>query len=82
MSSLRQHVDTRQTRVVPGKHGMADLMLALKEAEIKAEAIPVHIYQGQKATKQLKYKCKIPTVTAHALQIKKTTTLCIPTYKE
>ena len=46
LSILRQEVDIRRTQVVPGKHGMTALMLALKEAEIKAEAIPVHMHQG------------------------------------
>ena len=45
----------RQARVVPVKHGMSALMLARKEAGIKAEAIPVHMHQGKTATKQLKY---------------------------
>ena len=36
----------RWERVVPGKHGMSALMLALKEAEIKAETISVHMHQG------------------------------------
>ena len=35
-----------QATVVTGKHGMLSLMLALNEAEIKAEAIPLHIHQG------------------------------------
>ena len=34
----------RWTRLVPVKHGMASLMIALKEAKIKAEAIPVYMY--------------------------------------
>ena len=44
----------RRARVVPGKHGMAALMLSQKEAEIKAEAIPVHMHQGHTETQQLK----------------------------
>ena len=35
--------DTRKARVAPGKYGMTSLMLAPKEAEINAEAIPVHM---------------------------------------
>ena len=31
-------------------------MLELKEAKIKAGDIPVHMHQGQKSTKQLKYE--------------------------
>ena len=46
LSILRQEVDTRQARLVPLKHGISALMLALKEAEIKAEAITVHMHQG------------------------------------
>ena len=44
-----------RARVVPRKHGMSALMLALKESAIKVEAIPVHIHQGQITTKYLKY---------------------------
>ena len=44
MSILWQEAATRWSGVVPGKHGMAALMLALKEEETKAEAIPVHIH--------------------------------------
>ena len=40
LSILRQKVDMRQARVVPVKHGMEALMLKLKEAKIKVEAIP------------------------------------------
>ena len=40
----------RQANMVPGKHGMESLMLALKEAVIKAETILVHMYQVQTAT--------------------------------
>ena len=56
----------RQARVVPGKHGMAALILALKEAEIKAEAIPLHMYQGKTATKKLNDKGKTTTLMFHA----------------
>ena len=41
ISGLRKEVAMRQARVVPGKHDMSSLMLALKEAEIKVEVIPV-----------------------------------------
>ena len=34
-SILRNDVDMRPAKVVSGKHGMAALMLSLKEAEIK-----------------------------------------------
>ena len=46
----------RRARVVNRKHGMADLMLALNEAEIKAEDITVHMHQRQTETKHLKDK--------------------------
>ena len=62
MPSLRHEVDMRQSRVLPGKYGMSALILALKESEIKAEAISVHMHQGQTLTKQLKYQGEIPTV--------------------
>ena len=61
----------RWERVVPGKHGMSALMLSLKEAEIKSEAIPVHMHHKQTATKQLKDKGETHTVMVHAVQIKK-----------
>ena len=41
----------RRSIVVPVKHGMAALMIALKEVEIKAEAIPVHMHPRQTAKK-------------------------------
>ena len=59
-----------RARVVPIKHGIKTLILALKEAEIKAEAIPVHMHHGQTATNQLKYKSEITTVMMHAVKIK------------
>ena len=65
-------------RVVIGKHGMASLMLALKQTEIKAEDIPVHIHQGQTATQQLKEKDETPTVMVHVVYINEITTLCLP----
>ena len=46
LSSMQKDVAIRRTIVVPGKHGMAALILALKEAEINSEAIPVHIHLG------------------------------------
>ena len=45
-----------RARLMPGKHDMVALILALNEAEIKAEAIPVHMNQGQPSTQQLKDK--------------------------
>ena len=68
--------------LVTGKHGMSVLMLALKEAEIKVEDIPVHMHHKQTATKQMKYKGEIPTGALHAVKINKTTTLTLPTEEE
>ena len=62
-----------------GKHGMSALMLAPKKVEIKVEAIPVHMHQGQKATNHLKDKGDTPTVMVHAGNINETTTLCLTT---
>ena len=50
LPSLRQEIAMRWARIVPVKHGMADLMLALKEAEIKAQAILVHMNHSQSVT--------------------------------
>ena len=44
LSSLWNGVAMRWSIVVPGKYDISALMLALKEAEIKVEAIPVHIH--------------------------------------
>ena len=46
LSSLRQELAMILEIVVPVKHGMSALMLALMKAETKAEAIPVHMQQG------------------------------------
>ena len=62
-----------------GKHGMAALMIALKEAEINSEAIPVHMHQDEAETQQLKYKNETPTGTVYAGQINETATVPIPT---
>ena len=40
----RQEIAMMQERVVPGEYGISFLILALKEAEIKAEIIPVHMH--------------------------------------
>ena len=45
LSRLWHEAAMRRVRVVPGKHGMADI-LELKEAEIREEAIPVNMHQG------------------------------------
>ena len=47
MSSMRHEISMRRERLMPGKHGMYDPMLSLKDAEINSEAIPVHMHQGQ-----------------------------------
>ena len=72
----------RLTRVVPGKHGTTSLMLALQEAEISMEVIPVHMHQGQNATKQLRYRGETPMVMVQAGKINKITTLCTPTEED
>ena len=46
LSILRQEIAMIWEIVVPGKHCMSDLMLALKQVEIKEESIPVHMHQG------------------------------------
>ena len=48
----------------------------------KAESIPVHMRQGQTATKNMKDKGEIITVTVHAVQINKTKTLFLPTEED
>ena len=58
---------------------MTDLMLALKEAEINTETIPVHMNKGHKETKYLKDNNETPTVMVHVVQINKTKTLPLPT---
>ena len=79
ISSFRQEVYMRWAIVVPGKYGMAPLMLALREAEIKAETIPVHMHHGNTETQQLKDNNKTPTVMVNLVHINKTTTLTLPT---
>ena len=61
---------------------MEALMIALKEAEIKSEAIPVHMNQEKTEKQHLKYKNEKPTGTVHSGQISKTTTLPLPTEEE
>ena len=65
--------------VVPVKNVMAALMLSQKEAEIKAEAIPVHMHQGHTETQHLKYNKEESIVMVHAVHINKTTPLPLPT---
>ena len=54
-------------------------MLALEEAEIKAEAIPINMHQGKTAKKKIIDKGKKPTVIVHVGRVNETTTLCITT---
>ena len=56
---------------------MLSLMLALKEAEINALAIPVHMHHKHIATKHLKDKSEIPIVMVHAGHINETTALSL-----
>ena len=68
--------------MVPVKHGMSDLMLAIKEAEIKAEAIPLHMHQRHTETQQMKYNNETPILMLHAEYINKTTTPPLPTEED
>ena len=72
----------RRAIVVTGKHGIAALTIVLKEAEIKSEAIPVHMNQKNTEKQQLKDKNETPTEMVHAGHINKTTTLPLPTDQE
>ena len=54
-------------------------MLSLKEAEIEAEDIPVHMHHKRTATKQLQVKGEISTVMVHDGHINKTIILPLPT---
>ena len=69
----------RRSIVVPGKYGMAALMLTLNEEEVKVEAIPVNMYLIHTATNHLKYKGERTAVMVHAGHINETSTLGIPT---
>ena len=73
------NVDMRRSIVVPGKHCISELIIGLKQAEIKYEDIPVHMHHKHTSIKQLKAKGEKPTVMVHAVQIKETTTLPLPT---
>ena len=61
---------------------MSALMLALKEAEIKTEALPVHMHHGHIETQHMKDNIETPTVMVHAVQINETTTLPLPTEED
>ena len=54
MSSVWYEVAMIQETLVPGKHDMVALMLALKEAEIKVGDIPLHMHHVHNATTKLK----------------------------
>ena len=58
-----------QARVVPDKKVMEALILALKEAKISAEDIPVHMHQWKTSIKRLKDKGETPTLLMHLGQI-------------
>ena len=62
-----------QARVVFVKNDLEDLMMALMNAEVKAEDIPLHIHQGH--TKNKEYKCEKTMVVVNSGHINKTTTL-------
>ena len=68
-----------RTILVPGKHSMSALMLALKKTIIKLGSIPVHMHNKQTSTKQSKDKDEIPTGTVYAGKANKTTTPPLPT---
>ena len=53
-------------------------MLALTEAEIRAEAIPSHMHQGKNTTKHMIDRGKTPMIMVHLVQINGYTTLCLP----
>ena len=67
LSNLLQEVHMRHAKVVPGKHVMLALVLALKKVEIKAEDIPVHMHHKQTAKKKMKDKGIISTVMVYAV---------------
>ena len=64
------------------KNGMSYLRLALKEAEINTEDLPVQMYHKNKETQHPKYDNETPTIMVHVGQINKTSTLHIPTGEE
>ena len=68
----------RQARLVPVKHGLSSLMVVLKEEEIKAEDVPVHMHHEHTETKHIKDKSEIPPGTVNAGHINKITTLPLP----
>ena len=59
---------------------MVYLMLVLKDADRKAESIPVHTYQGQTEKQQLEYKDPTYTGLAHLGHISETKNIGLTTY--
>ena len=68
--------------VVHEKHGLSAQILALKEAQIKKYAIPVHMHHKQTTIKQLKDKVEITAGEVHEVYINKTKTLPLPIEEE
>ena len=60
LSIMKHEVAMLRERVVPRKQGTAALMLELKEAEKKAEAIPLHMNEGHTEKQQPKIIMKPP----------------------
>ena len=72
----------RWGRVMPRKHVMEALMLAIEEAEIRAEDIRLHTKKGKNAAMHLEDKSETTTVMVHAGKINETTALCLTTAEE
>ena len=53
---MRHEEDVKRARVVPGKYGILDSMLEIKEEEINTKDTPVLIRQGKTETQQLEDK--------------------------
>ena len=82
LSRLQKEVAMSWAIVVPGKNNMSALMLALKEAKIKEEAVPVQMHHKHAETPHMKYNNETPTVLVHEGQINRTTTLTLSTGEE
>ena len=68
----------RRKIMAPVKYGMVALILELKEAQIKAEAIPLHMQRGNTETQHLKDNDKTTIVMVKVGHINETTALCLP----
>ena len=68
-----------RARVVPGNDGMEATMIELKEVEINAEDIPVHMKQGQTETQHMKDNYETNTAMVHPGHINETKTLDLST---